>query len=153
MIYIGIYFFLVACMLDHFCSRHIWNRIYVFLLPQFGSLEFILIILMHIKSNPKMIPGNFFTHSLLCSTNWLMMLFLVHTYRGMWCMWKNYWIIPLYQLRYEYYIFLWDVIPLLEKVYGLLLRVVVVITSDNIEIITSGRRPRVINSILHKWLP
>ena len=32
-------------------------------------------------------------------------------------------------------------------------RVVMVITSENNEFITSGRRPRVINSLFHEWLP
>ena len=32
-------------------------------------------------------------------------------------------------------------------------RVVMVITSENNKLITSGRRPRVINSLFHEWLP
>ena len=42
------------------------------------------------------------------------------------------------------------VMQLLGKVLWLLLQVVMVITNDNNEFITSGRRPRVINSLLHE---
>ena len=39
------------------------------------------------------------------------------------------------------------------KKYWIISRVVEVITSQSNEFITSGRRPRVINSLLDKWLP